>query len=330
MLNPPQSGGEPSFYGGYNLDSEIRKASSSGGCFSALAELIIQDKGIVVGAAFFPSGTKHICIENSRNLERLRGSKYVESNVIDIWPEIINHLKSGKKLLFSGTPCQVAAARKILSKWYTRIIFIETICLGTPSPLLFQRYLSWKECKVSAHTIDFRFRYKDQAGNTSKLKHQTTKGTFCYDIKQDPYMQAFYRGISLKPSCYACHFKGFPRTADITLGDFWGVENVFPEYDSNKGISLVICNTQKGHELLSRISLSFILKQTTQALAERENPMLAMSAKEPQERDQFWRDFNVMQTSKLFVKYRLMRTQREKLRDLLHYAASSIWHMIKK
>lgn len=330
LIAPPKILGNPIFYGGYNMDAEIRRMSSSGGCFSSIAEIIFQENGIVAGSAFFPDGTRHICVDNKEDMSKLRGSKYVESRVIDTWPEIIDYLKLGKKLLFSGTPCQVAAARKILNKWEVQVTFIETICLGVPSPLMFQKYLLWKDHKLSAQTLEFKFRYKDQQGHRSQLQHTTTKGTYYYDIGDDPYMKAFYRGLSLRPCCYECHFKGFPRTADITLGDFWGVEFVFPEFNPAKGVSLIICNSDKGRKLLSRLSHSFILKQTDRESAEKANPMLNMSAKEPEERKRFWEDFNTLQPTQLFVKYKLMRNKKERLRDSLHHLASSVWHIMKK
>ena len=215
-------------------------------------------------------------------------------------------MKQGKYLLFSGTPCQIAAAKSICQKWVSQIVFIEVICFGVPSSLFFRRYLEWREQKVHVRTIDFKFRYKKYKSDRQVLKQIGDTKSLCYDHGRDPYMKAFYRKLSLRPSCYACRFKGFPRHADITLGDFWGIESRCPEFDHQKGVSLVIVNTDKGESLLQQIRDNLLIKEFDKDFAIKKNPMVIESAKEPEKRDNFWTDFNRMKLKKLFVKYDLM------------------------
>lgn len=298
---------QPSFWGGFNKDENIRENSSSGGMFSVFAKSVLQNNGIVVGAVFDREfGVHHVCISTEVELARIRGSKYVESSLFDVWPVMISYLKQGKYLLFSGTPCQIAAAKSICQKWVSQIVFIEVICFGVPSSLFFRSYLEWRERKAHVRTIDFKFRYKKYKNDRQVLKQIGDTKSVYYDHGRDPYMKAFYRKLSLRPSCYACRFKGFPRHADITLGDFWGIESRCPEFDHQKGVSLVIVNTDKGESLLQQIRDNLSIKEFDKDFAIKKNPMVMESAKEPEKRDNFWKDFNRVKLKKLFMKYDLM------------------------
>lgn len=253
-----------------NNDENIRLKSSSGGLFTLLAESIIDEGGVVFGARFNENwGVVHDYTETKEGLEPFRGSKYVQSNLLESYKRVEAFLKTGRKVMFTGTPCQIAGLRKYLRKEYDNLLAVDIICHGVPSPLVWRRYL---EEKTAVHggvvpvLTGVSFRDKSVGWKkfsfTLKFFHESDNGeseTIQSSIFQyDDYMRAFLSNLSLRPSCYDCQAKSGKSGADITIGDFWGIENILPQLDDDKGLNLVVVNSTKGLKFLSTLTTELV------------------------------------------------------------------------
>lgn len=233
---------------------EVRAVSSSGGVFTVLAEAILAKGGSVCGAAFDKDMTlRHIIIHSSKELEPLRGSKYVQSNIGMIYRDIEALLREGKPVLFTGTPCQAAGLRSYLRKDYDDLYIMDVLCHGVPSPKIFKQYL--KETAQGKKVTDVRFRDKRFGWTCEHIIIEYEDGsTYTADNKSDPYLIGFFRNIILRESCGECPFSEFPRQGDISVGDFWGISNIDKSQSDGKGTSLVYLNNSKGKKLMESVA----------------------------------------------------------------------------
>lgn len=242
-------------FAGINLDSDTLFKSSSGGIFSALAEKIIDTGGAVYGCAFdsefIPS---HIKIEKKSDLFKLHGSKYVESYLGNIFEDVKKTVDSGRNVLFSGTGCQTAALLSYLGgREYPNLFTLDIICHGVPSRRLFKHHLNWLSNRGHGEVKDFSFRCKSpRGGGTHLFQCGFQDGTVqSGPYFKDPYYFSFMNSAIFRESCYLCKYAQSKRVGDITLGDYWGVENHHKLPGIKKGVSLVIVNSKKGENLLS-------------------------------------------------------------------------------
>lgn len=222
----------------YAKDTELRVNSSSGGVFGLLAKKILENNGVVFGAAFDVNMmVHHIAVDKEENLFLLQGSKYLQSRVENTYVEAKNALKFGKEVLYSGTACQIAGLKAYLKRDYENLYTIDVLCHGVPSPKVWKKYLNWQE-KLHGAAVSLEF------SNETAYKQIFTK---------DLFMQLFLKNICLRPSCHSCQFKTLERPSDITLGDCWGIEQHTPEMDDDKGVSVVLTHTEKGNALFRKI-----------------------------------------------------------------------------
>lgn len=300
----------PAVYAAWHRDDSIRFASSSGGVFTALAENILKEGGGVVGAAFDDQlVVRHRLAQTLADMDRLRGSKYVQSEISPaIYRQIHKLLHDGRNVLFSGTPCQVASLRNFLVKDYDKLFCCDIVCLGVPSPLFFARYVQYNIVR-GKRLLNISFRDKITGWKRYSLTRHLHGGiSKSIDIFADPYMLAFLRNFALRPSCYNCKFKSTLRHGDLTLGDFWGVAKRYPEYDKDdQGTSLVLVNTEKGKNLLENCSPHLFLGSADLDTAIAGNPMLIRSANFPPERNTFYHDLQVDSFAMITKKYRLFQ-----------------------
>lgn len=245
----------PVAYACINKNAKIREQSSSGGIFTVIAERVLFDKGVVFGAGFDDEfNVVHSWTDSLDGLGKYRGSKYVQSRIGDTYKQVDEFLKQGRTVLFSGTPCQIAALKSYLDKDYSDLICLDIICHGVPSPLVWQRYkLQMEEIhQAKASRIDFR--RKNGSWKLFSVSLTFDNGTeYIRPMNGDLFMQGFLQDLYLRPSCYACNFKSLNRQGDITLADFWGIEQVLPSLDDDKGTSLVLVNSSKGAKIFSAI-----------------------------------------------------------------------------
>jgi coenzyme F420-reducing hydrogenase beta subunit len=325
-LSPPHP--YPEVYAAWNLDPDIRRQSSSGGVFTALAENIIGRGGVVVGAAFDEECTtvSHVAVENQEGLAKLRGSKYVQSHIAPkLYQQIKCLLNEGRHLLFSGTPCQVTALRRFLRKSYPNLLTCDFICHGVPSPTWLTTYLSQEPKKVKS----LRFREKVKGWKTFKMRLTFDDGSIRDDGMYDnAYLCSFRRDYSLRPSCYTCKFTSPLRSGDITLADFWGVSTKYPDYDrDDQGTSLILVNNASGKTWIETCRPALFLGAADLATAITGNPMLARPAPRPLERDTFYKDLALLSFSQFRETYRLFASPS---RPLWRRAGSFIKRYVKQ
>lgn len=281
-------------YAAINPDLHVRMKSSSGGIFSMLAEETIEDGGVAYGAAFDRDwSVRHIKVESSEVLASLRGSKYLQSNLGDIFKDIRTELNSGRRVLFSGTPCQISGLKKFLRKDYPNLTTVDFVCHGVPSPTVWHSYLKESSQNQIAAITDISFRDKKNGWKNYEVSIESKKGDNktinSETFNRNPYIQAFLANLTLRPSCYDCPVKGCSSRSDITLGDFWGIEHIDPSVDDDRGVSLVMVNTSKGNELIQRLGIE--LKDEEYDLAVRYNPSIAKSVNIPPYRPLFMKTF---------------------------------------
>lgn len=286
-----------SVYAAYNLNEEERAESSSGGVFTLLAKEVLNRGGIVFGARFTQDwDVEHGYIESIEQISDFRGSKYVQSRIGNAYLELERFLKNGRTVLFSGTPCQVSALRLFLRKEYANLILVEIICHGVPSPMVWKKYL--EEVKKNVHISELKdVHFRDKI---TGWKHYSF--TLNYNKKgvshkrseyytQNVYMKGFLGDLFLRPSCFSCPCKSLKSGADLTLGDFWGIQCIKPEIDDDKGITSLLVNTDKGKRFLKRVdNLKIIPFQYEQVVAG--NPALIKSAILNERREKFYQVLN--------------------------------------
>jgi len=303
-----KTGNFPKVLAAWHLDSEIRGQSSSGGVFSALAENALNKGGVVVGASFDEElVVRHCIIEKHADLHKLRGSKYVQSQISpNLYRAMLSLLKDGRTVLFSGTPCQVAAVKNISKKFHDTLFCCDILCHGVPAPRLFARYILAHSASGDTLTnISFRDK-KTGWKKFSITQHFSDGRSKSSAISDDPYMLAFLRNYTLRPSCYDCKFTNLTRFGDLTLADFWGVEKNYPEYDKeDKGTSLVLVNSDKGQTWLENCRGQLFLGPADIHTAIVRNPMLVQPARKPIERITFYHDLETLGFDALVLKYQL-------------------------
>lgn len=282
-------------YAAYNNNPEIRMRSSSGGLFTILASHIIQEGGIVYGAAFDDKfKVEHCGVECESGLIKFQGSKYVQSNKRNVFVEIKSHLSNERKVLFSGTPCEINGLYKFLNnKNIENLYTCDFICHGVPSPKVWEKYKKYIENHFKSKIINVSHRDKRYGWKTysMSLNLLNTKGKeFTYNkiLTFDPYIQAFLRDISLRPSCYECKFKGIYRLSDITLGDFWGIRRILPAMNDDKGISLLLIQSEKGTELFNNIKKSLTYTKVNLDNVVKINKNILVSPPKPHNRKAFF------------------------------------------
>lgn len=257
-INPPQKNQrKPYVYGGYHKDNIIRDESTSGGAFSAIAEAFCDKNYVVFGAEAKGLDIYHTYIEDKKELDKFRKSKYAQSFVGDSYKQAVQFLKEGKKVLFSGTPCQIAALNNCIIQETLKenLLTIEVVCEGFPSPILLRKYCALLKERYRSPVKELDYRYKDK----NRWDFQVMKITFENKkiIREDRWFSPFWifwsERLMSRPACIECPFRTTDRVADITLGDLWGVHKYCPElYGNNKGASLVVCNTDKGEQVFKQ------------------------------------------------------------------------------
>ena len=284
-------------YAAKNPDEEIRRLSSSGGIFTLLAEHILHKGGVVFGVRFNETWEViHDYTETIEGLTAFRGSKYVQSDIGKIYKVAKDFLLSDRKVLFTGTPCQLAGLKAFLQKDYDNLFTVDFVCHGVPSPLVWKKYLNEvtgdKKSRISA----INFRDKNTGWKSYRSSVQTSQNAdedgfqIVESLDLNTYVKGFLRDLYLRPSCHNCPSKSFKSGTDITIADYWGIQNVLPEFDDDKGVSLVMANTEKGKLVYG--SLNKICTETTYAQALAGNSMIEKSASITAKRAVFFEKWN--------------------------------------
>lgn len=275
-------------YAAYIQNDVIRNNSSSGGIFTAIALEIIKENGIVFGASFDENfGVKHTSCEKVEDLSKLRGAKYVQSNIDKTFQSVKKELDKERMVYFTGTPCQVAGLKSYLGKEYKNLICSDLICHGVPSPKVWKKYLS---DKIHEDIMCISFRNKKYGWTNYSLAVQTYNKEYMFNGDNNTYMKGFIDNYFLRKSCYNCRFKGLDRTGDITLADFWGLQDIITAFDiENKGTSLILINSKKGKEVFEMIQDEIVFQEIDIEKAIDYNKSAIISSYYPIQRKRFFK-----------------------------------------
>lgn len=277
-------------YAVQNPNDEIRKVSSSGGIFTQLASQIIREGGVVFGARFDKDwNVVHDFTETIEGLQAFQGSKYVQSRIGNSYQTAEQYLKKGRKVMFTGTSCQIAGLKKFLRKEYENLLAVDLICHGVPSPLAWQKFLTdcLDEHKTTRKNL-LTFSFRDKQSGWKKYQSTYTilkeigvnNHTISHSLKyeENSYMQAFLNDYTLRPSCYQCPAKSGKSCSNITLGDFWGINQMALELDDDKGCSLLIIHHKSTEDWIQNelsLSNSFLLDDVVPYNPSLKNPVKA-------------------------------------------------------
>lgn len=243
-----------SYYAAWAIPEYMNPNSTSGGIVSVLAQNFVNKEAFVCGACFDDQlyELRHYVINSREELDRLAGSKYLQSDSSAVMHTIKSLLEEKKELLFIGTPCQVAALRAFLQKDYDNLFTIDFFCHGVPSPLAWKKYVSYLENKYRAKLISYNFSAKKNGWGKIEQAAQFEPKRFFGEVGRfNTYHNWFGHHLSIRSSCFNCHYRSDNRVSDLTVGDFWKIESYYPEIPTRQGLSSVFTNTQKGKSLLS-------------------------------------------------------------------------------
>lgn len=277
LLNHPAKIPPSTVLAAKNRNEEDRMASSSGGMFIALAKKTIENGGVVFGAIFDDNWeVKHSYAESLEGVRAMMGSKYLQSRIGDSYRKAEQFLKEGRKVLFTGSPCQITGLHTFLHNDYPNLTTVDFLCHGVPSPSVWRKYIS-----EILHTLQPKYGVKDKAINSTMQAHAITRIDFrdkmlngwkrysfvihaksnpkensillFHSHQDNPFMSGFLANIYLRPSCYHCKCKNGVSHSDLTIADFWGINVLIPDFDDDKGVSLLLINTPKGKDFLRQL-----------------------------------------------------------------------------
>lgn len=315
-----------------NKNNKIRKESTSGGAFSAIAEYVISTGGYVFGAAFEKDYTvTHQCVDNKKELAKFRNSKYVQSSPKDTFKRVKELLKDNKLVCYSGTPCQIEGLRSYLQKDYENLIIVDVVCRSVPSPKLLRIYLDYiRKNKLDNEEIEkVIFRDKSKYGYKYTLMTVKSKNYIYQEgIDTDPYLRAFFSGLSIRPSCENCKFKKQYRKSDFTMWDCFNVEKFNRNMDDNIGTTRLLVQSEKGKRIFKKIKNNIDYKKIDSDILIRDSKELVKTTHNNSERTKFFEDLNKLSYEEINKKYfpnsfkvKLERFSRRRLVNLKSYKA---------
>ncbi len=286
-------------------DIKQNAKSQSGGMFFAAATWMLKQNGSVYGVALCGSEmqVEYIRVTNQKDAKQLRGSKYVQASVGTVFLQVKRDLKQGKKVLFSGTPCHVAGLYSFLecAKVSTENLYsMDLICHGTPSPLHYRDYLVLLSDLMGQEITFFDFR--------AKVKQKWGGHMILFKTKKQAYItrglvELFYTNLELRPSCYQCTFSYQNRFSDITIGDYWGIQEEHPNFEVKAGVSAVITNSEKGQKLFDAIKDTLCIEESSVEKMVKRNQNLFSPTPQPSNRAEFWEDYYTNGFSSALEKY---------------------------
>ncbi len=283
-------------------NNDVLKGSASGGVFMALACRVLDEGGVVVGAAYLEDWkVRHIIVDDKAFLYKLQSSKYVQSDTFHTFSDVEKELIKGRQVLYSGTPCQIGGLYSYLKKEYDNLLTIDLICHGVPSPRLFQKYINWLEAKKHETVLYYNFRDKSSGwGLGCKIKTKTK--TITKYATRDPYYYHFLKGDIYRECCYRCNYCTRDRIGDITIGDYWGIEKEHPEFYSAKGVSLALINTSRGISVLNDAEDLFYIQESTFEKAAKANHNLSYPTERLSKRNTIYLRMNELTIDEYFEK----------------------------
>ena len=297
-IKQKQNNNYPKCYAMKAKDDEIRKVSSSGGVFHYFASEILSEKGIVYGATMEDFKVKHIRITDKKDLIKIKGSKYSQSSLNYTFKDVKKDLVDNKKVLFSGTPCQILGLKKFLNKEYDNLYTVSVICHGVMNDDLLMKRIKEFEKQYNTKMNKVIYRSKTNGWDNSSIEFKSQRIRKIYTFTEDPLMDLYINNFILRESCYNCPAKGLNNNlADIVLGDYWGIYHVHRDLFDNLGVSAVIVKTEKGQELFNKIKEQLNYKSTKYTDIIKYNPSFVASSERPELRDKIFKDIKYNELS---------------------------------
>ena len=291
MQNPEAKQIPLETYAVKNEDESVHKASSSGGFFTALAKMVLQEGGLVYGAAYDENGVVvHRAVETIESLSCLRGSKYVQSKMGTCLAEVKQHLENGRKVLFSGTPCQVYGLRRYLRRDYENLLMVDLVCHSVPSPRIWRDYLRYLNPKgLELDFINMRDKSTGWRKSTFLVKAKGGQVLLKERGSHNLYLRGFKSRNYTRPSCFSCPAKGGRSGSDLTLGDFWGVRHALPQAADRNGVGLLLVRTVKGKNAFQSSVCKAYVADYLKAL--QYNPCIEQCVSPSITHDDFWKRY---------------------------------------
>lgn len=287
-MNTVQNFESPKVYAVRHLNEDVRAASRSGGIFTALSDAVLEDKGVVYGCVLTQDfQAVHVRAEDTHTRDLMRGSKYIQSRMGNTFRRVREDLQAGRKVLFSGTPCQVAGLKAFLGKTYENLLCVDIVCHSVPSPLVWRKYLEWQIKVNKSQVISVDFRNKTDFG--WKAHVETLRLENGKKVHSRVFKTLFSGRYISRPACSECAFKSTARIGDITIGDYWHIEKAAPEMHDDKGVSLVLVNNGIGEAAFLRVLDRLRWKETQ--LEDSIQPAISKNFEKKAGREAFWQDF---------------------------------------
>jgi hypothetical protein len=299
---------EVAAYAAWNNDNKRRLSGSSGGIFTAIAEYTLARNGAVFGAAFDTQlNLQHIRIDSLDDVPRLNGSKYVQSDTSTTYIEARKLLLLGKPVYYCGTPCQIAGLKFFLGRGFDNLVTSDLVCHGVPSPKIFKSYIGYLNDKYNGDVVSYSFRSKARYGWSHSASYTIKRGATLIHkthlAKHSPYIHGYLNNLFHRPVCYNCPYACTSRVGDITLADFWGLAKIHPEAFSPLGVSLVVANTAKGHDILKDLSDDITLVKSDISSCCKDNSNLMAPSPKPFLRNSIYAELNGQSFGYIAEKY---------------------------
>lgn len=293
-----------STYACWNKDVQIRRNSSSGGLFSAIAHSIIQKGGIVYGVKLGPEMEAVVSSSDIEgDIKPFMGSKYIQCHIYShTFRDVKKTLDAGRQVLYTGTPCQIAGLKKFLRKEYDNLLTMDFLCHGVPSPLLFKEYIKWIENRYRKKIINFQFRDKKRSWHLFNMLIKFDDGTYCeINRDNDCFYYLFLNNFTLQNSCFSCLYARPERVSDITMADYW--ININQMKDDDKGISLSIINSNKGKKIFEQCKDAIQYQPLNREEIIEKYHYLKYPSQQPDLYQSFWEDYKKFGLAVLFSQY---------------------------
>ena len=284
----------PQIFALKHKDYNVRINSRSGGAFTAISDEIIGNGGVVYGCVMANAyEAVHKRAETYEERDSMRGSKYIQSNLGNTFLMVKNDLLAGRKVLFTGTPCQIDGLKKLLTINYDNLLCIDIVCHGVPSPFIWKSYIKWLEYEYQAKCITENILFRDKKNygwashiETIKMVNDNNKNI---EINSGIFKELFYSNLILRPACYQCPYTSLYRPGDITIADFWGINDILPGTNDNKGVSMVFINNIKGRNFFDKCKKNTFFYKVK--LGKDVQRPLREPVKKPENRMLFWKEF---------------------------------------
>jgi len=284
-------------------DEEVLYKSASGGLFSAIVSSFCTENFAVFGVGFNEHFKAiHSYTETVLGTNIYRKSKYIQSDVNDSYEKVKKFLQKGKRVLFTGTPCQIAGLRLYLKQQYDNLLCVDLVCHGVPSQKVFDHYIDYLQDKHRGYLSSYEFRHKtNKSGtwNSRNVRAEVGNVVIVADALNDPYLRGFHNALFCRPSCYECKFANPSRVSDITMADFWGVESLYHEENVHKGVSVLLVNTPKGLLLMDELSKHMRIRQVDKTFIIENNSQLKNPTNRHPKRTEFFENLQTTRFDKL-------------------------------